>query len=201
MPYSFCKSFYICFLVSVTLLQVACALSPQQITIKPEITVPVSSYGNGQEISVRVEDQRSSTVIGMRGGVYGDSNTIEIGNDHKTEIAFAVSNSLSRWGFKSQVSAGDADSSKDAAQFLLMINKLTYTPDSNPAVGKVNITAVVSVEIKQHGRVYHGDYEASGEMGYVTVPSEERNNAQINTVFNLALQKIFDDQALIKFLQ
>jgi len=186
---------------SVLLLQMSCALSPQQITIKPVITVPIATYGNGQEITVRVDDQRSSTIIGARGGVYGDSSTIEIGNDHKTEIAFAIASSLTRWGFKSQVNLRSNGEKSDAAQFVLVINKLSYTPDSNPAIGKIHIAAAVAVEVKQGGRSYHGAYEANGEMGYVTVPSENRNSEQINLVFNLALQKIFDDPSLVKFLQ
>jgi len=187
-------------LISAVLLQVSCALSPQQITIKPEITVPVASYGNGQEINVRVEDQRTSAVIGTRGGVYGDTSTIEIGNDAKTEIAYAVSNGLARWGFKTQVNGA----SGDVTQVVVTLTGLSYTPDpdSNQAInGQILIKSAVSVEVKQGGRSYHGSYEASREMGYVTMPSEEKNNEQINQVLNLALQKIFDDQALIKFLQ
>jgi uncharacterized lipoprotein len=187
--------------VLLSALLASCALSPQQITIKPEISVPVASYGKGRDVHVRVEDRRPGTVIGTRGGVYGDTSTIEIGNDYKMEIAFAAANSLTRWGFKSQVNAPASNEKSEAAEFVLIINKLDYVPDSNPAVGKIRITAAVSVEISKGLRNYHGNYEASGEMGYVTVPSETRNNEQINMVLNLALQKMFDDQSLVKFLQ
>ena len=179
----------------------SCALSPQQITIKPEIKVPVATHGAGQEIQVRVEDKRPSTVIGKRGGVYSETSTIEIGNDYKTEIAFAVAGGLTRWGFKSQVSTAAGSASGEAAELLLTLNKLDYTPDSNPAVGKVHINAAIAVEIKQGQRTYHGNYEASGEMGYVTVPSQARNNEQINLILNMALQKMFDDPSLAKFFQ
>ena len=194
--------FYFSFLMLLSLLQVSCALSPQQITIKPKIIVPVASYGRGQEINIRVEDKRVNNVIGMRGGVYGDTSTIEISNDHKIEMAYAVANGLTRWGFKTQVNGEQSRSEKmEISQFVLTLNTLSYLPDSNPAVGKVHITASVSIDVKQGGRSYRGTYEANGDMGYVTVPSESRNNKQINLVLNLALQKIFDDQALIKFLQ
>jgi len=133
----------------------------------------------------------------VRGGVYGDTSTIEIGNDAKTEIAYAVANNLSRWGFKTQINA----SSPSTTQFTLSIDRLTYTPDSNPAIGKIQIAAAVSVEIRRDNHNYHGHYEASGEMGYVTAPSEAKNNEEINQMLNLALQKIFDDPSLIKFLQ
>jgi len=187
-------------LISAALLQASCALSPQQITIKPEITVPVASYGSGREINVRVEDRRMNTIIGTRGGVYGDTSTIEIGNDAKTEIAYAVSNGLARWGFKTQVNGA----SENTTQVVVTLTGLSYTPDpdSSQAInGQVLIKSAVSVEVMQGGRSYHGSYEASRAMGYVTVPSEEKNNEQINQVLNLALQKIFDDQALIKFFQ
>ena len=190
------RYFYISVLFLFSVLQASCALSPQQITIKPDITVPVAPYGRGQEINVTVEDQRSSPVIGTRGGVYGDTSTIEIGNDHKTEIAYAVANGLTRWNFRPQVNS----SVTDAIQFTLAVTELSYVPDRTVG-GKVAMKAAVSVEVKHGGRSYRGNYSANGELVYVTVPTSKRNNAEINKIMNLALQKMFDDQGLIKFLQ
>lgn len=73
-----CRFFAVLWLV---VLCGACALSPQLVSIKPDIKVPVAQYGNQRDINIRVEDRRNTQVIGMRGGVYGDTSTIEIGND------------------------------------------------------------------------------------------------------------------------
>jgi uncharacterized lipoprotein len=183
-------------LFAAVMLQMSCALSPQQVTIKPDITVPVAPYGRGEGINISVEDRRSSTVIGTRGGVYGDTSTIEIGNDYRTEIAYALANAFTRWNFKPQVNGKEGD----AIQFTLALTELSYVPDRTVA-GKVAMKAVIAVEIKYGGRTYRGDYSANGELVYVTVPTSRRNNAEINKILNLALQKMFDDQGLIKFLQ
>lgn len=183
-------------LISVALLQVSCALSPQQITIKPDIDIAVAQYGRGEAINISVEDRRSSSVIGTRGGVYGDTSTIEIGNDHKAEIAYAVANGLTRWNFRPQVNA----KAEDAIQFALALTELSYVPDRTVG-GKVLMKAAVAVEVKYAGRTYRGDYSANGELLYVTVPTSKKNNAEINKILNLALQKMFDDQGLINFLQ
>jgi uncharacterized lipoprotein len=184
-------------LVLLAVLQAGCALSPQQVTIKPDISVSAASYGGQHEIVVQVVDQRPGTIIGTRGGVYGDSSTIEVGNDHKMEIAYAVVNGLNRWGFKAQVKMTGAQ----ATQFTLSLDQLTYKPESNSAVGKIAMTAAVSVTIQRGNSHYRGSYAASNEMGFVMLPSESDNSEQINKVLSMALQKIFEDQGLIQFLQ
>jgi uncharacterized lipoprotein len=184
-------------LISAVLVQISCALSPQQITIKPDLEVPVAAYGGGQEINVHVEDRRPNPVIGTRGGVYGDTSTIEIGNDYKTEMAYAIANAFTRWNFRPHVNGNAAT---DVIQFTLVLTELNYVPDSTVA-GKVKTKAAVTVEVKYGGRTYHGDYSANGELAYVTVPTMRKNNEEINKILNLALQKMFDDQSLVKFLQ
>jgi len=174
----------------------ACALSPQLVTVKPDIKVPVAQYGNQRDINIRVEDRRSSKVIGMRGGVYGDTSTIEIGNDAQTEIAYSVASGLTRWAFRSTVNGYRGH----ALEFGVALDKLSYQPDRTVA-GKLIITAEFSVAAESGSSVYQGKYSASGELRYATLPSEAKNNAEINKVLSLALEKIFMDEGLIRFLQ
>jgi uncharacterized lipoprotein len=175
---------------------VSCALSPQQVTIKPDMTVGAATYGNGRAISVQAEDLRGNPVIGTRGGVYGKTSTIEIGNDVKSEIASAVAKGLGNWGFKPQV-----DGSDQPLTMVVALSSLTYTLDNNPAIGKARVAVTMTVEVTQGNRSYHGNYGANNEVGYVTPPLEERNNTQINEAISIALQKVFEDEGLIRFLQ
>jgi uncharacterized lipoprotein len=175
---------------------VSCALSPQQVTIKPDITVGAAGYGKGRAISVQAEDLRENPVIGTRGGVYGNTSTIEIGNDVKSEIAFAVAKGLGNWGFKPQVNGSD-----QTMTMVVALSSLTYTLDSNPAIGKAHVTATITVDVTQGNRSYHGSYGANNEVGYIAPPPEERNNTQINEAISIALQKVFEDEGLINFLQ
>lgn len=173
----------------------ACALSPQVVSIKPDINVAVADYGRQRDINVRVEDRRDNQVIGMRGGVYGDTSTIEVGNDHLKEIAYSVAGGLTRWGFRSTVNGHRGH----ALEFTVLLDKLSYQPDRTVA-GKLIVTTDFSVVV-ENGTTYQGKYSASEELRYATLPSEEKNNIEINKVLSLSLEKIFADEGLIKFLQ
>lgn len=179
-----------------TVLCSACALSPQVVSIKPDITVAVADHGRQRDINVRAEDRRSSQVIGMRGGVYGDTSTIEVGNDHLKEIAYSVASGLTRWGFRSSVNGYRGH----ALEFGVALDNISYQPDRSVA-GKLIITVDFSVTAENGGSTYQGKYSASEELRYATLPSEEKNDAEINKVLSLALEKIFVDEGLIKFLQ
>lgn len=184
-------------LMGMMALQAGCALSPQQVTLKPRLSVSSAAYGKQQVVSIRVEDHRATSVLGTRGGVYGETSTIELGNDYKNETAYVIANALTRWDFRSQVNG----SNTEALQFVLNIDKLTYVPDKNPAVGKIHISAAISVTVERGKQRYQGHYSASGDISHMMTPTEEKNTKQINDIFSLALQKMFEDKKLIDFLR
>ena len=80
------------------------------------------------------------------------------------------------------------------------LEDLTYEPDSSVA-GKINVKAVVSLSLEQGSGIYHGKYSASMQVPYVTWPTAEKNSEYINRTLSAALQKIFEDQGVIRFLQ
>lgn len=173
-----------------------CALSPQLVTIKPDLRVPVASYGAQRDVNVRAEDHRPGNVIGTRGGIYGETSTIEIGNNANTEIAYSMAAGLTRWGFRSTVDGHRGQ----ALEFAVVLDKLNYRPDGSVA-GKLVVEAEVSIVVESGDHTYRGKYAASKELVYATAPSEEKNNAAINEVLSLALEKIFADQGLVAFLR
>lgn len=174
----------------------ACALSPQQVALRPQLEVAAANYGQQRSINVRVEDRRSNPVIGTRGGVYGNTSTIEVGNNHLQEIARSLAGALGQWGFRSEVEGYRGE----ALEFLVSLDHLSYRPDSSVG-GVLVITADVSLRVEYGDSYYTGKYSASQKLRYATLPSEEKNNEEINKVLSLALEKIFQDQGLIAFLR
>ena len=55
-----------------------CGLSPQQLYPEPRITGQLERVANGQTVSVAVDDHRTTSVIGHRGGLYAESNTLTV---------------------------------------------------------------------------------------------------------------------------
>lgn len=174
----------------------SCALSPQQINLTPSLSVTSASYGGQRMVNVMVEDRRSSPVIGTRGGIYPNTSTIEIGNDYCHQTARVIAEALRRWDFQPQLDGTDPD----AIRFVLGIEKISYYPDSNPALGKMHIAVTLSLTVDRGKRRYQGQYSANGEMAYV-VASQSKNEDRINEIFDLALQKAFSDKGLVEFLR
>jgi len=174
----------------------SCALSPQLVALRPVVEVATADYGAQRDINVRVEDHRPSPVIGTRGGVYGNTSTIEVGNDYRRELSYTLASALTRWGFRSAVDGYRGN----AVEFQVSLDRLSYQPDRSVA-GKTVVDAEVSLVVERDDRVYHGHYQATGELRYATAPSEEKNQEEINRVLGAALQQLFDDAGLIAFLQ
>lgn len=184
------------FLSLILLSLASCALSPQQMNLTPSLSVTSAGYGNQRTINVLVEDHRSSPVIGTRGGIYPNTSTIEIGNDYCHETARVIAEALRRWDFQPQLNGTDPD----AVRLVLGIEKISYYPDSNPALGKMHIAVTLSLAVDKGKQRYQGQYSANGEMAYV-VASASKNEDRINEIFDLALQKAFSDKGLIEFLR
>ncbi len=183
------------FLVTLSLLS-ACALSPQKVTLSPEVNVATAEYGQGRSINVMVEDNRDTEIIGVRGGVYSDTSTITAGGDYKTELAHAMANGLTQWGFVSHVGA-----TSDAIQFTLSVDEITYLPPERSVAGKSKVDVAVSIKVLKGMKQYSGRYSASGEQGHATTPSEEKNAEHINRIIGLALEEVFADEGLVNFFQ
>ena len=69
-----------------------CALSPQQIEVKPTAEVQPANRGNNQPVQVIAVDSRDSKAFGSRGGVYKDTSLVQPANDLRPAIA-------ARYGF------------------------------------------------------------------------------------------------------
>ena len=85
-------------LITLSLL-VACAYSPQQITINPSVDTSAEDYGLGRSVQIVVEDHRAVKELGSRGGVYKDTSLITIGNSITEAIAGAAEARLAIQGF------------------------------------------------------------------------------------------------------
>jgi uncharacterized lipoprotein len=170
----------------------SCALSPQVVTIHPQPPeLPALPFSI--PVFLQVNDQRPGPVIGSRGGVYA-SSTIETGPSLVEDTRLSLAETFSDSGFQIHETA-----SAEALQFTLSIDHIVYESDRSMA-GKALLTAQFSVEILKGSRHYRGKYQAQTETGYLASPSEGKNSQLINQVYNLTLEKVFQDKKLVTFL-
>lgn len=172
----------------------ACALSPQQVTIKPTLKPESSNIGEGRTLSVEVVDERASDVIGSRGGMYKDTSLITLANDLPAAIRDAAVKQFQAMGFKVQSGPGAS------ADIRIAVDTLSYSDPESSSVGfEVALESVLRVEARQNGDTYNGRYQVKTTKTYATVPGRERNEEMINETLSGALQRLFSDPKLLAF--
>lgn len=181
-------------LLSTFIISSGCALSPQQVEVAPNITLPVKIPVVKNTVNVAVVDDRLSRVLGTRGGIYDKTSTLTIKND----ITLAIKHSVEQALLKMEM---QLDPNNPAVRFTVHIDKIDYsTPDQN-YVTEVNINAVARAEVQLGDRVYHGRYQSTAKHKVVKAPSETKNAEIVNGIINNVLDRMFSDPALIKFLR
>lgn len=181
---------------STALLLFGCALSPQQISLQPEIVVEPRDYGHQHGIIVETVDKRANDILGVRGGVYKDTSIIQLENAFSKAITTEVMTTLTSWGF-----APVEKSSQKLPLFTLSIDDIAYETNDRKVANKVTTTIKASLEVSWGSKRYTGQYSAAQSSTFVKTPSERANTKLVNSLASAVLQQVFDDPGLAAFLQ
>ena len=179
-------------IILVLLLFAGCALSPQVLSVNPDIDV---QGGTGQALALRVEvvDGRSSPLLGQRGGVYKDTSDISTGENFTASLKNSLVKALQKQGYSVVDSA-------DATQLKVVVNSIKYVAHSEKLLNKIEIAAEVRAVVNRNNREFTGDYKANRKKDYVKLPSVEENEKLVNEVLALVLKSMLSDDDLIKFI-
>lgn len=170
-----------------------CALSPQTINVQPLIAVPPSAVGQGRTVSVAVADDRTSTAIGSRGGVYRESSRIEPANDVGEAIRRQLESGMAQQGWK--VVGLDA-----GTVLRVHIEQLAYiVPEGAVATG-ADIKVALRVEALRGERRLETTYRSATTRRFPVAPTASQNEAWINETLSETLQRFFDDAKMRAFL-
>lgn len=183
-------------ILNVVLLLSACGLSPQQVYPEPRLSGTLAPVGQGQTVNVQVKDQRTSTVIGTRGGLYDQTNALTVvGKTVLPRLQAETEAGLRMQGF-TPVPAGQA-----ASEFTLALVELTYgVAEGRSAFGEAQLSASYRVNLRKAGHSYQGEYTAKLKKGFIKTPSDAANNELVTQVMSDALQRVFQDPGIARFL-
>ena len=175
------------------LILTGCAMSPQSVFVAPRVLAPAGENLNSS-VSVTAYDERTSPVIGSRGGVYAESSQLRAGNNLALAVKGAAEQVLSGMG---------VDISRtDANPFQIYIDKLTYTVPEGSYVTQVTLEADIRVRVRNsQGDWYDGRYSSDLQRRVLKAPSDAENERLINEVLGMVLQRMVDDRGLQLFLQ
>lgn len=170
-----------------------CALSPQNVTIAPEVQLASDPVKLDGPVTVTAFDERVTPWIGTRGGVYKESNRIGIANSLQDAVKLAVEKSLLEQGMQ-------PGSSAEAPQFQVYVDTLEYTVPASNYITKVDLKASIRVTVRAGSKFYQGSYSAADSQRVMKAPSDESNAQMINDILGKAIARAFEDPGLMRFM-
>ncbi|MDP6969878.1 MAG: YajG family lipoprotein [Gammaproteobacteria bacterium] len=171
----------------------ACALSPQVLDIYPQAHVSGPAYGQGRQIDIQVVDQRTSQILGSRGGVYDASSTITINNNLADAVLVTAQDALQQLGF-------NGNSSAQPAQMIIHIEQLAYDTKQKNLIYYVDLAATLKVTTIIAGNIHEGNYKTQGNHQFGQAPDAAKNASILNKLLSNTIDRAFSDPNLAKFM-
>lgn len=190
------KSVYQTVFLGLLILLGGCALSPQTVSIAPSIdTANLDKIGDGKKIALDIADNRSTAVIGTRGGVYADTSEITTDADVRTPMREELVSALQAMGYR-VVQAGEP---ADAA-LSVIIDTIKYSTIDKTVGKSVEIAAIVRVISKVGNREYTGRYRSKRTTDVLKAPDATENEKMINAAVSQVLERVLTDSELHTFM-
>jgi uncharacterized lipoprotein len=186
-------SFVVTFLL---LLISACALSPHQVSIRPEIRLESPApLGIGHSIALDVADGRTGPVVGTRGGVYAGTSEISTAGDIRQPIRAELEKAFTTLGFEVRPAGDAAD-----ATLRVVIESIEYHAHGANVVREIETAATVRADAAKGTRTFSGRYQGSSKKDVLTAPDAADNEQLINAAVSRMLQRVAADRELLNFL-
>jgi len=174
-----------------------CALSPQTVSINPQIDLAeINQQGDKQNLSLQIADDRGTRIVGTRGGVYPETSEISTGEDIKTPIRNVLTKALRDMGYNVV-----GESEQSSATFKVIVDSLSYKTESENVMKAIETAASIRVVAIKGNREYTGRYRGKRTTEVLKAPNEERNAEMINAALSHVLQRLLDDSELHQFLR
>lgn len=182
---------------SLALVLVGCAHSPQQLSVQPQVQVPLNPVARQQPVMVVVRDTRDSKILGTRGGIYPDSSSITVSEQTLPKVRQQVEESLRKLGFNVV-----PEGTPNANNLTVSLAELKYqTPSASTYVTEANIAATFVAEAQAANNRYQGRYGASAQHRFGYAPNQATNTRLVTEVMSDALTRVFKDPEILRVLQ
>ncbi|HEY8568883.1 YajG family lipoprotein [Microbulbifer sp.] len=172
----------------------ACAHSPVQVVVKPQVQVAPDNIGSGYTVYARGVNQLAGGGLGSLGGIYADSSNVSLGNDIEQAMAVALYQGLEAWSFEGVQTGGDV-------QVVANLTNLSYDSPNRLYTTKVDSGASIQLQVSVKGATFYGNYSTSGKDRNLIKPSREEVEANLNQLLSATLQRAFEDEKLKSFLR
>ncbi len=171
-----------------------CAWFPQSATLRVTPNITASDIGRGVTVAVRVNDVRPSSTVGHRGL---DSKNAAITTKGNVEPVFqeAIMQGLARKGFTPVRYEGQL-----VRLLTVEVLRIDYTTDMDFMKGSVRTEATLSASMVKDGIRFHQVYTGKRTEATIEAPRASTNDRLINGAISEALELMFKDELLIRYL-
>jgi len=171
-----------------------CAWVPQTAKLNPAPQISSSTVGNGVRVAVRVIDKRRSDTLGHRGV---DSKNAAITTQQNVAALFQekIIEGLTRKGFTAAPYEG-----QPGRLLAVEIRQIDYTTDMEFWKGIVHTEAVLGASMIKDGAKFEQSYSGKRTENTVEAPRAKTNERLINGAISDALQRLLEDEHLIRYL-
>lgn len=178
--------------VAATLIS-GCAMSPMTIAVHPSIDVDSLPIGRQQTLAISTIDQRSSNVLGNRGGVYNTAYIATASNFTQT-VNEQLTHTFRRLDFNIQPVGNTA------TQVQFVITELKYQQPPHQLGGPLEITAKLTVNAYKNQQSFSGHYASSRAATVALAATQQQNQQLINQTVSQVLSNAVKDPKLQRFL-
>jgi uncharacterized lipoprotein YajG len=171
-----------------------CAWVPQTATLNPTPRITPSSVGNGVDVAVRVLDRRPSQTLGHRGL---ESKNAAIKTEQNVAALFQerIIEGLTRKGFSAVPHEG-----QPGRLLTVEIRQIDYTAEMEFWKGVAKTEVTLNVSVIKDGVRFERNYSGKRSEKTIEAPSAKTNERLINNAITDALQRLFEDQSLMRYL-
>ena len=181
--------------MTVLLLSAACALSPQQVQVRPELSLPqgLPAGQPGRTVALQVSDARGTNVVGKRGGVY-ETATITTDPAMTITVRDELGRILTARGYQVVDTGQEAD-----IRLIVEIASLDYGVTQQKVTKLIETTATVRAVSRSGDSQRTGEYSDRRTKEVVKAPSAADNEELVNAVLSAALQRVVADADLLRY--
>ncbi|MFV8783479.1 YajG family lipoprotein [Microbulbifer sp. SA54] len=172
----------------------ACAHSPVQVMVQPQVNVPADTIGSGYTVYARGVNQLPGGGLGSLGGIYADESNVTLANDIEQSLAVALNQGFGAWSFRPVQSGADV-------QVVANLTDLSYNSPNKLYTTKVDSGASIQLQVTVGGATFFGNYSTSGKDRNLIKPSREEVQSSVNQLLSATLQRAFEDEKLKAFLR
>ena len=174
----------------------ACSSGPRSLLVRPEMAAPARPVNvAGLPLALKVNDARTTQVIGKRRSSDPDTALISTDPDLPVVLSQRLADALKKQGFRTDL--------LEVAQPRLLaveLQSLQFTPASNWFTGKAKIAAVLRATATYRDAGLEKTYTVSNEKWFPYPSGDAQVESMVNEAFARGLERIVSDQELLGIL-